>query len=115
MRASERVRVLESHDAAIYRFDPVMGVFVPIFCLSLGTIVIGTANFAVPDGVVSSEFAYDLFWYAPTTVVRGQSNPLNTLLTTQGLRRIGPHSDIWHDIDMVRFLQCWESQSQHTL
>ncbi|KAF8341352.1 voltage-dependent anion channel-domain-containing protein [Cantharellus anzutake] len=43
-------------------FDPVMGVFVPMFCLSLGTIVIGTVNFAVPDGVVSSEFAYRLYW-----------------------------------------------------
>ncbi|KAF8321246.1 hypothetical protein DL93DRAFT_1624708 [Clavulina sp. PMI_390] len=43
-------------------FDPVMGVFVPIFCLSFGTVVIGTCAFAVPDGVVSSEFAYRLYW-----------------------------------------------------
>jgi hypothetical protein len=42
-----------------------MGVFVPIFCLSFGTIVIGTVDFSVPDGVVSSEFAYRLYWCVP--------------------------------------------------
>lgn len=39
-----------------------MGIFIPMFCLSFATIVIGTIGFAVPDGTVSAEFAYRLFW-----------------------------------------------------
>lgn len=39
-----------------------MGVFVPMFCLSFGTIIIGTVGYAVPDGVVTSDFAYRLYW-----------------------------------------------------
>lgn len=56
-----------------------MGVFIPIFCLSLGTIVIGTVDFAVPDGVVSSEFAYRLYWYAPTVLFSGRDSHDDTI------------------------------------
>lgn len=51
-----------TNSASLPSFDPIMGIFVPIFCLSLGTIVIGTCGYGVPDGVVSGEFVYRLYW-----------------------------------------------------
>jgi hypothetical protein len=42
--------------------DPVIGTFVPVFVLSLGTIIMGTVDFAVPAGRVSAEFAFRLYW-----------------------------------------------------
>ncbi|CAA7261553.1 unnamed protein product [Cyclocybe aegerita] len=41
---------------------PHTGIFVPLFVLSLATIIIGTVNYAVPSGHVSPEAIYALFW-----------------------------------------------------
>lgn len=43
-------------------FDPVKGVFVPLFVLSFATIIIGTISYAVPAGIIPPNAIYVLFW-----------------------------------------------------
>ncbi|PFH54006.1 hypothetical protein AMATHDRAFT_53723 [Amanita thiersii Skay4041] len=42
--------------------DPLKGIFVPLIVLSFATLIIGTINYGVPTGRISSGFIYSLFW-----------------------------------------------------
>ncbi|GJE96716.1 voltage-dependent anion channel-domain-containing protein [Phanerochaete sordida] len=42
--------------------DPTKGIFVPLMVLSFATIIIGTINYGIPEGHVTPNFIYGLFW-----------------------------------------------------
>lgn len=80
-------------------YDPVKGVFVPLFVLSFATIIIGTINYAVPSGHVHPTFVYHLFWcaFASLFVANSMNNCSHRVYMTLAVVVCFPMLMIWYN------------------